>query len=168
MEKNVSPPQGGIFFPPVQETAGEGQRGIGVLFLTVHRQRMVRRIHRQPGRHRREIPIGRIIPPGHRRAAAIAAFIRVYPRACGGTGRTPGPRSRHKGLSPRMRGNRSYLRAKELPQGSIPAHAGEPLERILLFCLYNVKERHKFIYTMSKSDTSVFPREQAAILLPAP
>ena len=105
MEKNVSPPQGGIFFPPVQETAGEGQRGIGVLFLTVHRQRMVRRIHRQPGRHRREIPIGRIIPPGHRRAAAIAAFIRVYPRACGGTGRTSGPRSCHKGLSPRMRGN---------------------------------------------------------------
>ena len=52
--------------------------------------------------------------------------LMVYPRVCGGTdqdasdGRTPG------GLSPRVRGNLPHFPRQLVPQGSIPACAGEP------------------------------------------
>ena len=56
-------------------------------------------------------------------------WIRVYPRACGGTPRTAYSACSRTGLSPRLRGNhRLGLPAPGLA-GSIPAPAGEPLRR---------------------------------------
>ena len=56
----------------------------------------------------------------------IKSIAEVYPRVCGGTPRPVGIRQRHDGLSPRVRGNRRAPRFRGLPQGSIPACAGEP------------------------------------------
>ena len=58
--------------------------------------------------------------------ACAAANDRVYPRVCGGTKATPLSVSRSRGLSPRMRGNRTATAAGNLIHGSIPAYAGEP------------------------------------------
>ena len=57
---------------------------------------------------------------------APAVHRRVYPRACGGTSSTARGESIDKGLSPRMRGNRSEACRATPRGGSIPAHAGEP------------------------------------------
>ena len=54
---------------------------------------------------------------------------KVYPRACGGTTRALVARLVHGGLSPRVRGNHSRTRSPAGPWGSIPARAGEPLNR---------------------------------------
>ena len=53
--------------------------------------------------------------------------MRVYPRACGGTGRTVVPATSVPGLSPRVRGNLSRRDARRTVMGSIPARAGEPM-----------------------------------------
>ena len=60
----------------------------------------------------------------------IHAYRRVYPRTCGGT-QTESVRCRRtEGLSPHMRGNpQSQSRSLRSP-GSIPAHAGEPIDHI--------------------------------------
>ena len=50
----------------------------------------------------------------------------VYPRVCGGTCGFPRASIRANGLSPRVRGNRVPHGGEHLPQGSIPACAGEP------------------------------------------
>ena len=50
----------------------------------------------------------------------------VYPRARGGTNSLPCCRPLLMGLSPRTRGNRHPFDHAGLPEGSIPAHAGEP------------------------------------------
>ena len=50
----------------------------------------------------------------------------VYPRVCGGTDGRPAERSRTRGLSPRVRGNRRAAGGTVAHQGSIPACAGEP------------------------------------------
>ena len=50
----------------------------------------------------------------------------VYPRVCGGTDGVDGQLVLHKGLSPRVRGNRAYRDEKGADTGSIPACAGEP------------------------------------------
>ena len=50
----------------------------------------------------------------------------VYPRVCGGTRGGGAVGHNAAGLSPRMRGNRMRRHARILPQGSIPAYAGEP------------------------------------------
>ena len=50
----------------------------------------------------------------------------VYPRACGGTGQAISLGRYAAGLSPRLRGNPPVLGSNGLPQGSIPALAGEP------------------------------------------
>ena len=62
-------------------------------------------------------------PPGRRRDGHTAG---VYPRVCGGT--RPGIRipSPHRGLSPRVRGNRGGVAEHDAGLGSIPACAGEP------------------------------------------
>ena len=52
---------------------------------------------------------------------------RVYPRACGGTAVDLKGNQYLKGLSPRVRGNRSRTRYRRPRWGSIPARAGEPL-----------------------------------------
>ena len=57
----------------------------------------------------------------------LALFeVGVYPRVCGGTGATAGVGGAQKGLSPRVRGNRSCSPAPASVGGSIPACAGEP------------------------------------------
>ena len=50
----------------------------------------------------------------------------VYPRVCGGTRAIPGACPVHRGLSPRVRGNRLLSRCISGSDGSIPACAGEP------------------------------------------
>ena len=50
----------------------------------------------------------------------------VYPRACGGTHRTPGVIVETKGLSPRVRGNLGDVPVATDKRRSIPARAGEP------------------------------------------
>ena len=62
--------------------------------------------------------------PSSARISGISS--RDYPRACGGTGRSASIASPAAGLSPRMRGNRLFPSARDLPLGTIPAHAGEP------------------------------------------
>ena len=60
------------------------------------------------------------------RACDCRAPDRVYPRACGGApGLKPTPRA-IRGLSPRVRGSRLFLRRAVGRCGSIPARAGEP------------------------------------------
>ena len=51
----------------------------------------------------------------------------VYPRVCGGTRLATRPKTRRRGLSPRVRGNLAECSAIPLQLGSIPACAGEPL-----------------------------------------
>ena len=50
----------------------------------------------------------------------------VYPRVCGGTGRSVRPTCACRGLSPRVRGNRQAGTVDMNELGSIPACAGEP------------------------------------------
>ena len=50
----------------------------------------------------------------------------VYPRACGGTNQGDKDLEQCRGLSPRVRGNRLGLGVAPVPDGSIPARAGEP------------------------------------------
>ena len=50
----------------------------------------------------------------------------VYPRACGGTGRTPAIVGEVSGLSPRLRGNPPSPPGTAAATRSIPAPAGEP------------------------------------------
>ena len=51
----------------------------------------------------------------------------VYPRACGGTSTAARASAWAWGLSPRLRGNRSTMRACSSVLRSIPAPAGEPV-----------------------------------------
>ena len=65
-------------------------------------------------------------------ATTAAACTRVYPRVCGGT---PGASRRtpsSAGLSPRVRGNRSYRPRLRRWRWSIPACAGEPPSQLAL------------------------------------
>ena len=59
------------------------------------------------------------------------ANSRVYPRACGGTSKGKETERTKEGLSPRMRGNPARALRRWEVEGSIPAHAGEPLVRRL-------------------------------------
>ncbi len=52
---------------------------------------------------------------------------RVYPRVCGGTGVGIRQRRVTGGLSPRVRGNRSFWKVDDAESRSIPACAGEPI-----------------------------------------
>ena len=51
---------------------------------------------------------------------------RVYPRVCGGAVRQWERMANLAGLSPRVRGSRSFTSQHPLCPGSIPACAGEP------------------------------------------
>ena len=76
---------------------------------------------------------------GHRRGGSIPARAgeptaatlrcpkaRVYPRACGGTGKVSNHTRAKSGLSPRVRGNRRRVAVRWHAGRSIPARAGEP------------------------------------------
>ena len=56
----------------------------------------------------------------------LSYMCRVYPRVCGGTRPPTGRLQAAWGLSPRVRGNRRYVRRNCLYKRSIPACAGEP------------------------------------------
>ena len=56
----------------------------------------------------------------------VQALWQVYPRVCGGTGRSEAPDPQGPGLSPRVRGNRRPHSARTACHRSIPACAGEP------------------------------------------
>ena len=56
----------------------------------------------------------------------LAIFVRVYPRACGGTVFSVCVNSTPTGLSPRVRGNPAAVNIGKATTGSIPARAGEP------------------------------------------
>ena len=59
--------------------------------------------------------------------ALILNSTKVYPRVCGGTDESSVPQQRHRGLSPRVRGNRRRCIGYAGNHGSIPACAGEPI-----------------------------------------
>ena len=59
--------------------------------------------------------------------SASSAFIRVYPRVCGGTGFIYHLSFEPVGLSPRVRGNQAQRRKAASECRSIPACAGEPV-----------------------------------------
>ena len=66
---------------------------------------------------------------------------RVYPRACGGTQRTPFRVRDLQGLSPRVRGNPGGGFNGRRPARSIPARAGEPVGHSNLPVNYRVYPR---------------------------
>ena len=72
----------------------------------------------------RSIPAHAGEPPGRR---GVHRTRRVYPRPRGGTARSPIPVAAAGGLSPPTRGNPQPGFVGLPTQGSIPAHAGEPL-----------------------------------------
>ena len=59
-------------------------------------------------------------------APARAEWVKVYPRACGGTADRCIAVPLDEGLSPRVRGNHTWRKWQHLLHGSIPARAGEP------------------------------------------
>ena len=73
---------------------------------------------------RRSIPACAGEPRSDDRQAAVRW---VYPRVCGGTGNDVSYPGFGKGLSPRVRGNRTICMSGDMPVGSIPACAGEPV-----------------------------------------
>ena len=73
--------------------------------------------------HERSIPACAGEPPGISHAAVSS---QVYPRVCGGTGSLETGTGLHKGLSPRVRGNRPPSSWRGISGRSIPACAGEP------------------------------------------
>ena len=66
------------------------------------------------------------------RQSVPSSLLGVYPRACGGTRATRNSGVSSSGLSPRMRGNHVTDSPLVADDGSIPAHAGEPLVANLL------------------------------------
>ena len=63
----------------------------------------------------------------------VVSFVRVYPRACGGTRDDATFDKTLRGLSPRVRGNPAPGDLQLARMGSIPARAGEPAQ--LLVCV---------------------------------
>ena len=80
--------------------------------------------HFRPRSRTRSIPAHAGEP---RVGLALAFQARVYPRACGGTIESIRDEEEESGLSPRMRGNHPNRPGFAKIDGSIPAHAGEPL-----------------------------------------
>ena len=75
----------------------------------------------------------------------------VYPRVCGGTPRRQVNKNDAEGLSPRVRGNRSYAPDNRHEYRSIPACAGEPR-------LPNARDRGYKVYPRVCGGTSLFWR----------
>ena len=71
----------------------------------------------------RSIPACAGEPDGH---CAAPSTDGVYPRVCGGTSATNRMTKLAAGLSPRVRGNRTWRESHPAPGRSIPACAGEP------------------------------------------
>ena len=111
----VYPRACGATFP--QETAQAETRGLSPRMRG-------NPVHYRAGRQR-----GGSIPAhaGQPRFTQSCHFTReVYPRACGATRRTQATRACARGLSPRMRGNRTRRCPFSVHSRSIPAHAGQP------------------------------------------
>ncbi len=65
----------------------------------------------------------------------------VYPRVCGGTGASVGGAGVPAGLSPRVRGNPKLFDVTQGHEGSIPACAGEPGQKVTTVSQYEVYPR---------------------------
>ena len=76
-----------------------------------------------------------------RSAYRLPSSATVYPRVCGGTTTPANPVMPHRGLSPRVRGNRRHAVNPLLHPGSIPACAGEPRSRVRLMSSTGVYPR---------------------------
>ena len=76
-----------------------------------------------PQGRRRSIPACAGEPDG---GQCPVGDVTVYPRVCGGTSLYGITRVAGRGLSPRVRGNHTEAVSDGLPDGSIPACAGEP------------------------------------------
>ena len=87
------------------------------------------RVRGNPGRPRRDC-LGRGSIPACAGEPASASWVSaaasVYPRVCGGTWPSASAPTRCRGLSPRVRGNRSARDSRASRTRSIPACAGEP------------------------------------------
>ncbi len=70
--------------------------------------------------------------------AMLSKPARDYPRVCGGTALSSGISSRKRGLSPRVRGNRTMPDAYKGCTGTIPACAGEPARP--RFAIYSLRD----------------------------
>ena len=91
------------------------------------------RVRGNPGRGARRDRRLRSIPAcagEPRTKLTAAARLWVYPRVCGGTLAHPRLSLAEQGLSPRVRGNHSIGFRHDIPFGSIPACAGEPMETL--------------------------------------
>ena len=66
-------------------------------------------------------------------APSVRRWHRVYPRVCGGTVGALCQCAKPYGLSPRVRGNRADRIEIGEPLGSIPACAGEPLDKPMVY-----------------------------------
>ena len=80
---------------------------------------------------RRSIPACAGEPP---RSNGGSHDLPVYPRVCGGTAVSSRAKRLRRGLSPRVRGNRSCIPCRSNPSRSIPACAGEPFPRMPFQC----------------------------------
>ncbi|APH62267.1 Hypothetical protein GbCGDNIH8_8723 [Granulibacter bethesdensis] len=72
----------------------------------------------------------------------VAAIVRDYPRARGGTPPAEASQQNRRGLSPRTRGNPTSAVVSRSMRGTIPAHAGEPLDLMLLISKNNPNCSH--------------------------
>ena len=74
-------------------------------------------------------------------ARAVPRSASVNPRACGGDGLLIKKRLQRRGQSPRVRGRPEGSPARGLLAGSIPARAGETVERVELLTIGEVNPR---------------------------
>ena len=101
----------------------------------------VRGNHRRQN-HRQQRPGSIPACAGEPGSGGLAMLSRaVYPRVCGGTGMPAMSVQRKPGLSPRVRGNPPCCRGRPTRSGSIPACAGEPLDRSFVDPLRQVYPR---------------------------
>ena len=92
----------------------------------------------QPHPGRRSIPAG----AGEPGAVSISArSTKVYPRGCGGAARRWLTVPIERGLSPRVRGSPLHGPSQVVEARSIPAGAGEPLQKIMVAGLNTVYPR---------------------------
>ena len=110
-----------------------GTVGVKPLYLTVIGLSPPTRGNRRQPEHRvvktGSIPAHAGEPPA---SASPHSPERVYPRPRGGTPQTSRADAERRGLSPPTRGNPRWRVTYAYTAGSIPAHAGEPLGRVIL------------------------------------
>ena len=123
--------RGGTYFdnPNADQEEGLSPRTRGNLGVTVHRNQKTGSIPANAGE-----PLTRHQGP---------TLVQVYPRERGGTIGAFFQGLLAQGLSPRTRGNHHPQPGHSARGGSIPANAGEPLEKVLLYLTLRVYPRER-------------------------